>query len=371
MWVYALSAPFAGQVGDSFNRKRVILAGLYVWSIITGFTAGCSRLWHFIFIRGAEGLGETFYFPASMSLISDYHSKATRSRAMSIHQTSVYAGTIGGSALAGWMGMHWGWRSPFILLGGLGIILGLVLYTFIREPLRNEAEIAEGGENENAAQTESISFKDFLRQLSQTPSVLLLILAFFGANGVAFVFITWMPTFLREKYDLDLAMAGLNGALFLQVPSMLGSIVGGYLADRWRQRFSGGRMLVQAAGAFIGAPFIFLCGYTQDVTMLYFGMTCFGFSKGIYDANIWASMYDVVAPARRATTLGIANMVGWLSAGLGATATGALVDAGMSMSHVLSSTAVIYVVIGILLSTAGVFLAPRDIRRAAETKSQP
>src|ERR1051325_5243709 len=95
--------------------------GLYVWSAVTGFTAICSRAWQFILVRGAEGLGETFYFPASMAMISDYHARPTRSRAMSLHQTGVYAGTIGGSALAGWMGERYGWRSPFVLFGLLGI----------------------------------------------------------------------------------------------------------------------------------------------------------------------------------------------------------------------------------------------------------
>src|SRR5438046_1594935 len=68
-YVYALTAPFAGQFADRFPRKIVILAGLYVWSLITGFTALCSKLWHFVLVRGSEGLGETFYFPASMSLV--------------------------------------------------------------------------------------------------------------------------------------------------------------------------------------------------------------------------------------------------------------------------------------------------------------
>ena len=95
-WVYALSAPFAGQTADRLPRKGLILGGLIVWSIITGFTAACSRVWHFVLVRGAEGLGETFYFPASMSLVSDYHGKETRSRALGAHQTSVYMGTIAG-----------------------------------------------------------------------------------------------------------------------------------------------------------------------------------------------------------------------------------------------------------------------------------
>ncbi len=54
-----------------------------------------------LFFRAAEGLGESFYFPASMSFLADYHGPRTRSRALGIHQTSVYLGTAGGAVLAG------------------------------------------------------------------------------------------------------------------------------------------------------------------------------------------------------------------------------------------------------------------------------
>ena len=53
------------------------------------------------FDQMAEGLGETVYYPASMSLIGAYHEPETRSRAMGLHQTSVYVGTIAGGFFAG------------------------------------------------------------------------------------------------------------------------------------------------------------------------------------------------------------------------------------------------------------------------------
>ena len=74
-----------------------------------------------LFFRAAEGLGETFYFPASMSLLADYHGPRTRSRAMSIHQTSVYAGTALGGIAAAELGRQYGWRSPFLILGLVGL----------------------------------------------------------------------------------------------------------------------------------------------------------------------------------------------------------------------------------------------------------
>src|SRR5262245_17649108 len=125
MWVYAAAAPLAGIVGDRLARKTVIISGLIFWSAITVATALSTQYSHLVLYRALEGLGEAFYFPASMSMLSDYHGRDTRSRAMAIHQSSVYAGTIAGGTVAGAMGQEFGWRSGFYLFGTLGALLGL------------------------------------------------------------------------------------------------------------------------------------------------------------------------------------------------------------------------------------------------------
>ena len=134
MWVYAAAAPLAGIIGDRFARKHVIIGGLIFWSAITVLTALSTRYSQLVICRGLEGLGEAFYFPASMSMLSDYHGRDTRSRAMAIHQSSVYAGTIAGGTVAGVMGQALGWRSSFYLFGTLGTMLGLALIVWLREP---------------------------------------------------------------------------------------------------------------------------------------------------------------------------------------------------------------------------------------------
>lgn len=91
-------------------------------------------------------------------------------------------------------------------------------------------------------------------------------------------------------------------------------------------------------------------------------MTCFGFAKGIYDSNIWASLYDVVPAEKRSTAVGMTNMIGWIAAGVGTTAFGVVVDQGYTMSETLSSTAVIYVgIAGLLLASS--FLTARSVTR--------
>src|ERR1700677_598129 len=78
-WVYALGSPLAGFIGDRISRKGLILGGCLFWSATTALTGLCGRLWQFVGVRALTGIGETFYFPSALSLMSDYHSQRTRS----------------------------------------------------------------------------------------------------------------------------------------------------------------------------------------------------------------------------------------------------------------------------------------------------
>jgi len=312
--VYGLCAPFVGRVVDRVRRKSAILGGLHAWSAICMATALSRGFGQLLFFRAAEGLGETFYFPASMSLMSDYHGKATRSRALGLHQTSVYVGTIAGGYFAGLVGQRYGWRWSFVVFGGLGILLGLVLRRYLIEPQRGAADttFAEviGAVTKANSRPSGSGVSARL-----TPTLVILLAAFLCANFVAVVVLTWMPKFLYDKFHLSLAAAGLTATVFIQLASMVGSPAGGWLADRLRARRPGGRMMVQAAGLLCGAPFVVLCGLTQSIAWLLVALTAWGFFKGLYDANIFAAMFDVVPPESRGAATGLMNMVGWLGGG--------------------------------------------------------
>src|SRR5262249_1464415 len=142
--------------------------------------------------------------------------------------------------------------------------------------------------------------------------VRLLIAVFMGANFVAMIFLTWMPTFLTERFGMSLMLAGFKANFWREAAAFVGVLVGGWLADRWARRWRGGRMAVQAIGLFLGAPLIFLTGWTLSVPILVPAMAGFGFFKGLYDANIWAALFDFVRPARRASAQGFMNALGWL-----------------------------------------------------------
>lgn len=349
MWVYASFGAIAGLVGDRFQRKTLIIGGLIFWSAVTVGTALSTDYVHLVLFRALEGLGEAFYFPASMSLLSDYHGRDTRSKAMSFHQSSVYAGTIAGGAVAGFMGQYYGWRSSFYIFGGFGILLGAALIALLKEPERGQSEVdvLEDGAHV-AIDLRQKNIIGSIRDVFSKPMVWILISVFIGANFVASIFLTWMPSFLYNKFQMSLSMAGLNATFYLQVASILGVISGGFLADKLVRKYRGGRMMTQAAGLMLGVPFIFLTGWTLSVPVLILALVGFGYFKGLYDANLWASLHDVVRPENRATAVGFMNSLGWFGGAIAPIAI-AYASESYGMSASISATSVMYLIFGLLM----------------------
>ena len=361
-WVYGLGAPFAGWIVDRVSRKTAILGGLYAWSAICMATVFSWNFRHLLFWRAAEGLGETFYYPASMSLVSDYHDSRTRSRAMGLHQTSVYVGTIGGGFFAGLIGQYYGWRLSFIVFGTLGILLGLLLHRRLVEPPRGAADRTEAGARAVGGNTR-LGVRAFLALAVRTPTLLCLMGAFMCANFVAVVLLSWMPKFLYDRFGMGLAMAGLTATVFVQLASMAGAPVGGWLADAWRRRTPRGRMAVQMLGVLGGAPFVVLCGLTHSVAWLIVALTMWGVFKGLYDANIFASAFDVVRPEARGSAAGLMNTLGWLGGGGTAPVVIGILAEDRGLGTAIALASIVYVTAGLLLLTGILFFVERDAAR--------
>jgi MFS family permease len=348
MIVYAVLSPLAGRFADRVNRKYLITGGLLVWSLFTGLTSFCSQFWQFLFVRGAEGLGETFYFPSSMSLISDYHSKRTRSRAMGFHHTGTYVGTIVGGILTGWLAQEYGWQKPFYIFGSLGVLFAAILVLFLREPQREESEKTLVPVGPPAP------LLNVVKALAKNPPALMSLGAFFLANFVTLPFYAWLPTFIGEKFHVGVAQAAFVGTVFFQLSSSLGAAIGGTVADHWRKRSSGGRFYTQSLGVLCYAPFLYFTSRVENYFVV-IGMMClFGLFKGFYDSNVWASLYDIIPVEQRASACGLANTLAWTAGSISVFLVGVIVDSGkLDMSQTFQLSPLLNLIMVGLLFTAG------------------
>jgi MFS family permease len=347
MWVYAASAPLAGYAGDRMSRRGLILGGCFFWSLMTGFTGLCSKVWQFVAARSLIGLGESVYFPASASMLSDFHGEKTRSTALSFHQSAVYVGTIAGGWLGAVIAAHHGWRAAFYAFGGAGILLSLLLFLRLREKIGHDP-----------ARTHRTSPGDFLKvyaRLLARPGVMALACAFACANGVAAVFLIWAPTFLFQKFGLGLVAAGFSAVAAIQLACAISAPISGLIADRLSLRMRGARMIIQAVALLLGILPVAVTGHTSSLTVLIVAMGLFGLCKGAYDGGIFASAFDLVPADHRGSTVGLMNLFGWGGGALGPLLVGFAAGRGneasqmIGMSKAISWSALAYAVAALLI----------------------
>jgi MFS family permease len=184
---------------------------------------------------------------------------------------------------------------------------------------------------------------------------------FMCANFVAVVLLSWMPSFLYDQFHMGVAMAGLTATVFVQLASMVGSPLGGWLADRLRARTPRGRLIVQAIGVFGGAPFVAICGLTRSVAWLIVALTFWGLFKGLYDANIFASVFDVIRPEARGTAAGLMNTVGWLAGGGSAPLVIGWIASRSNLGAAIAMASGVYILAGVLLLIAIFCFIARDV----------
>jgi sugar phosphate permease len=300
VWAYGCLVPVAGFVGDRSSKKWVVTLSLLGWSIATLFTGLCSTFVHFILLRGiATGGAEAFYAPSANTLISSHHVK-TRSAALSIHQTAVYAGIIMSGWLAGLIAEKYGWRNTFYVFGIAGIIVAIACLKKIKKDLPTQVTL------------QRLSLRQTASSIFKIPTVLLLTAGFACMVFVNVGYLTWMPTFLKTQHGLSLSDAGFSSMFYHHIGAFFGVLIGGSLSDRLAFKKPVWRLRLQSFALLLGVPFICFLGLANTTTELFIALGLFGLFRGIYDANIFASLYEVVPAEMRAAASGIMLMFAFL-----------------------------------------------------------
>lgn len=351
VWVYGLLVPVAGFLGDLVERKKIIVYSLVFWSLATLLTGFGSTLLYFILIRGlATGGGEAFYAPTANALISEHHDKS-RSFALSLHQTAVYVGIILSGFLAGYVGEHYGWRAAFYLFGGFGLIIGIIMQLRLRSSNTRPATVTW-------PEYKSLLIRTF-RYLSRKPTTLLHSLAFACMVFVNVGYLTWMPTFLIENFGLSLSEAGFSSMFYHHAAAFFGVLAGGRLADKLASVKPAYRVWLQAGAMLCAAPFIYGMGAGTDIRIIYLSLALFGFFRGIYDSNIFASLFEVVAPQYRASAGGLMLMFAFLMGAFAPYILGVL-KPSLGLAAGISGLSVAYLIAVVLLICTAMLYFHRD-----------
>lgn len=140
---YALFGIPLARLADGWSRVKTLSLGLTFWSVMTTLSGFAGNFVHLGAARLGVGVGEASASPAAVSLLGDYFPKRMRGTVLAIYTTGVYVGIglsliVGGYVLdvwPGWFEMA-GWQAAFIIVGLPGVVLGLLVFLTVREPVR-------------------------------------------------------------------------------------------------------------------------------------------------------------------------------------------------------------------------------------------
>jgi MFS family permease len=355
LWVYALLSPAAGYLADRFSRTGVIVGSLLVWSLLTWLTGHCHTVGQLLVVRALMGVAEACYIPAALALIADYHRGSTRSLATGIHMSGIYSGmALGG--IGGYLAESIGWRTAFTVFGLSGVAYVLVVAFLLRDLPKTEDVTSTPNEVEDRV-TPMSALRALLSQPSYYIIVLhwsLLALAGWGISG-------WLPTYLKEHFNMGQGAAGMSATAYIQVAAFIGILVGGAWADAWSRRNNRGRLLVPVIGLIVAGPALFMSVSTDTFVLAIAGLMVYGMARGFSDANMMPILCQVADPRYRATGYGIMNCFSCLTGGVMIYVGGALKDRQVDLSTVFKYAAAGLVVAAVVL----LFVRPtRDTKTA-------
>ncbi len=299
--VYAVAALPFGFWGDRGVRRTVIGVGVTIWSLATLFT-GFARTYAQLFAsRAVVGIGEASYYPAGTSLLSDYFPKAQRGRVMSFWGAGSTIGIAIGFAGGGLIAEKLGWRSAFYFAAVPGLLCALLAFG-MREPLRGSAE-DRGPALAKTHEATLSTFLNLLRIPTLRATIIAQTLLYFVLASNAF----WLPTLLHRKFGMTPGSAGLFAGAVIVIGGLIGTLAGGWLADRRAVKSPAAHLEVGIVG-FLAAAVLITLALVSPMTigpipvfMPIFLLTVI--CLYLYSGPFTAVSQNVVSPALRASAV--------------------------------------------------------------------
>ncbi len=224
---YTLLGMPMGRIVDRGNRRNLVAAGIFCWSLMTAACAAARGFWTLFLARMGVGVGEATLSPSAFSLLSDYFPRERLGTALSIFSMGVFFGSGSALIIGGLViGAVGSWRLTFLIVGLPGLLAGLLMFT-IKEPARRNLL---GGKVSRLSLGEV-----FLQVKLRWQSVAGICLAFAFQAMCNYAQQAWLPTYFVRAHGWQPKQAGLTLGVISLATGLLGAYLGGALCDRWQR----------------------------------------------------------------------------------------------------------------------------------------
>ncbi|HET9087558.1 MAG TPA: MFS transporter [Acidobacteriaceae bacterium] len=246
---YMLAAPLTGWLGDRYARKPLILAGAFLWSLLTLSTALVHTYGELYLRHALLGIGEASFGIYAPALLSDSWPPEQRNRILTIFYLSLPVGAAMGYILGGTLGQAYGWRAPFYISAAPGLLIVVLVWIWMREPERGASEASPS--LPLTPQQYGAAVLTLTRNPAYWTATLGMAMMVFAMGGIA----VWMPTFLYRHGNYSLSAASQILGAITVVDGILGTWLGGWVAQRWLRSNRAALYLLSAWSVLLAAPF--------------------------------------------------------------------------------------------------------------------
>lgn len=296
MLCYMLAAPLFGRLGDRMNRARLAAGGLAIWSLATMLSGMACSYRALLAARSLVGVGEASFGTVSPGLVADYFGKERRGRVMALFFLATPVGSALGYVLGGQLGHRFGWQEAFLMVGLPGLILALPLWR-LNDPARTAAPAGQSSFSRGIA----AELKEFRANRTFVNATLSMTAMTFALGGLA----QWVPSFLNRSFGLDVGRGNLLFGAITVVSGIAGTLAGGWLGDRLKQRHPAGQLYVTAAGFVLGAPLAAAAILSPSLPLCLTAIALAELFLFLNTGPLNTVLVDVLRPDRRASGFAI------------------------------------------------------------------
>jgi len=281
------------RLAERVSRVGIVAVATALWSAMTMLSGVASSYAHLLLARMGVGIGEAGFTPPVVSMIADRFDADKRATVFSLIAVGVSVGGAVGALVGGWIAQAHGWRMAFLVMGGPGLVLALLLWLTIREPARRNAGDA------------APPLKQVLRLVGRSPAFVSFTVGSGMVALVGFGLNLFLIPLLIRRFGFDLKSAALTFALTFSIATALGGVVGGMLADRFATRHHHRYGLLPLASSALALPLYLTAIYQDDWRIMAGLLFAATFSLYAFLPTIMTVTQRLVAPRMRATASAI------------------------------------------------------------------
>ena len=277
------------------NRPWLIGGALAIWSAMTALCGLAQNFIQLLLARIGVGVGEAGCTPPAHSLIADMVEPSKRSSALAFYALGIPIGTLLGMLIGGLLADSVGWRNAFLIVGLPGIALAVVVFTYLKDPRRTG--MMQAGTQQSA---EQMPMKVALKAMVSSRAFVLLVAAGSAAAFLAYGKVTWITIFFQRTHGLTPGETGLWFGLVNGGAGIAGTVLGGYIADRWGAKNRRHVLTAPAVGMVVTIPFALLAFMTDNWLLALFLLIVPTICNSLYYGPTYSSVQGLVPLRARA-----------------------------------------------------------------------